>query len=60
MCRAFLWTGIALKILEGVPIIAAADAKFWRKALELLAMKPFAIGSESQLSFWKSLLKYPG
>jgi hypothetical protein len=60
MCRAFLWTGIALEILEGVPTKVAADTKCWLKALEMLAKKPFAIGSESPLPFWKRLLKYSG
>ncbi|XP_062160464.1 ankyrin repeat-containing protein NPR4-like isoform X3 [Alnus glutinosa] len=46
----------ALKILEKCPNIATAGTECWRVALEMLARKPFAIGSESQLSFWKSLV----
>ncbi|XP_059436348.1 ankyrin repeat-containing protein NPR4-like [Corylus avellana] len=48
---------IALKILESDTNIANADTECWWEALETLAKKPaFSIGSESRLSFWKSLL----
>ena len=53
---SFLWTDIALEILETDPTIANAGTECWRVAMEMLARKPFSIGSESQLSFWKSLL----
>ncbi|XP_059440697.1 ankyrin repeat-containing protein NPR4-like isoform X2 [Corylus avellana] len=49
---------IALKILNKYSDIANADTKWKWEALETLANKPFKLGSESQLSFWKSLLKY--
>jgi hypothetical protein len=65
ICR-FLWTDIALNILEEYPKMATAagtDESEWRtesylRALKLLARKPFPIGSKSdQLPFWKTLLK---
>ncbi|XP_059440291.1 ankyrin repeat-containing protein ITN1-like isoform X2 [Corylus avellana] len=48
---------IALKILKTDTNIANADTECRWEALEMLAKKPaFSIGSESRLSFWKSLL----
>ncbi|XP_059436360.1 ankyrin repeat-containing protein ITN1-like [Corylus avellana] len=47
---------IALKILEMDPNIANADSECGPTALSMLAKKTFAIGSTSQLSFWKSRL----
>ncbi|XP_062161761.1 uncharacterized protein LOC133868774 isoform X2 [Alnus glutinosa] len=49
---------VALKILDMDPNIASAGTECWFGALKMLARNPFAIGSESQLSSWKSLLKY--
>ncbi|XP_062162521.1 ankyrin repeat-containing protein NPR4-like [Alnus glutinosa] len=49
---------VALKILHMDPNIASASTECWLGALKMLARKPLAIGSESQLSSWKSLLKY--
>ncbi|XP_059439044.1 ankyrin repeat-containing protein At5g02620-like isoform X2 [Corylus avellana] len=50
---------IALQILQMDPSIATVDTSDgpcgWR-ALEMLAKKPSAIGSESRLSFWKRFL----
>ncbi|XP_062162197.1 uncharacterized protein LOC133869258 [Alnus glutinosa] len=49
---------VALEILNKDQNIATAGTELWFESLKKLARKPFAIGSESQLSFWKSLLKY--
>jgi len=52
----FLWTDIALKILEMDLDISTVDPACGWKALEMFARKPFAICRESPLSFWKSRL----
>ncbi|XP_059436359.1 ankyrin repeat-containing protein ITN1-like [Corylus avellana] len=51
---------IALKILEMDPNIANADSECGPTALSMLAKKTFAIGSTSQLSFWKSRINSSG
>jgi hypothetical protein len=57
----FLWTDIALKIVKEDIDLATAedgDGPYGQTALEVLARKTFAIGSESRPSFWKSRLNF--
>ena len=54
----FLWTDIALKILENDNALATARDEKTIAALCELAKKPFAIGNNSQISLWKRCFNF--
>jgi len=54
----FLWTDIALKILEKDVTLGTKKDKKTIAALRELAKKPFVIGGKSRLSLWERCFNF--